>query len=47
MKNLKITASNHEKNNSVIILIRSENRAERTVRLLKECGYRAIRSEEI
>jgi len=45
MKNLKITASNHDKSNSVITLIRSEDRAERTINLLRQCGYQTIKSE--
>lgn len=47
MNNLKITASNHDKSNSIITIIREEGKAPRTIALLKQCGYKTIKTEEI
>ena len=47
MKQFKITATNHDKSKSEIALIRNENDARRTIKLMRDSGYKTIKSEEI
>lgn len=46
---VKIIATNHDMSdpNVTVVIIRSLDRAERTIQLLKECGYQTITVEDI
>jgi len=48
MKKYRITATNHDSSNSTITIVREgEERANWSIKLLKQCGYQKVTKIEI